>query len=86
MKKQYIERLDKLIKMIPDILNQIDENEFCLKPFPDKWSKNEILGHLIDSTANNHQRFIRAQYDVRNNKLSFHCAYQTSIRNNKTYS
>lgn len=24
-----------------------------------KWSKREILGHLIDSAANNHQRFVR---------------------------
>lgn len=26
-----------------------------------KWSSKEILGHLIDSAANNHQRFVRAQ-------------------------
>ena len=26
-----------------------------------KWSPKEVLGHLIDSAANNHQRFIRAQ-------------------------
>jgi hypothetical protein len=26
-----------------------------------KWSPKEILGHLIDSAANNHQRFVRAQ-------------------------
>lgn len=26
-----------------------------------KWVKKEILGHLIDSAANNHQRFVRAQ-------------------------
>lgn len=25
------------------------------------WSKKEILGHLIDSASNNHQRFIRGQ-------------------------
>jgi hypothetical protein len=25
-----------------------------------KWIKKEILGHLIDSAANNHQRFVRA--------------------------
>ena len=24
------------------------------------WSKKEILGHLIDSASNNHQRFVRA--------------------------
>ena len=28
---------------------------------PEKWSKKQVLGHLIDSAANNHQRFIRAQ-------------------------
>ncbi|MFL6273924.1 MAG: DinB family protein [Blastocatellia bacterium] len=28
-----------------------------------KWSRKQLLGHLIDSAANNHQRFIRAQLD-----------------------
>jgi len=28
----------------------------------DKWVKKEILGHLIDSAVNNHQRFVRAQF------------------------
>jgi hypothetical protein len=28
---------------------------------PGKWSRKEIIGHLIDSASNNHQRFIRAQ-------------------------
>lgn len=27
---------------------------------PGKWSIVEIMGHLIDSAANNHQRFVRA--------------------------
>ena len=27
-----------------------------------KWSPKEIIGHLIDSAANNHQRFVRAQF------------------------
>ena len=26
------------------------------------WSAKEIIGHLIDSASNNHQRFIRAQF------------------------
>lgn len=26
-----------------------------------KWSQKQVLGHLIDSAANNHQRFIRGQ-------------------------
>ena len=28
---------------------------------PGKWSRKQVLGHLIDSAANNHQRFVRAQ-------------------------
>jgi hypothetical protein len=31
------------------------------QPAPEKWSRKQILGHLIDSAANNHQRFIRLQ-------------------------
>lgn len=31
------------------------------KPAPDKWSAQEIIGHLIDSASNNHQRFVRPQ-------------------------
>jgi hypothetical protein len=27
-----------------------------------KWNRKQILGHLIDSAANNHQRFVRAQF------------------------
>lgn len=29
---------------------------------PGKWSPKEIIGHLIDSASNNHQRFVRAQF------------------------
>ena len=28
---------------------------------PGKWSRKQIIGHLIDSASNNHQRFVRAQ-------------------------
>jgi DinB superfamily len=27
----------------------------------DKWSLREIVGHLVDSASNNHQRFVRLQ-------------------------
>jgi len=44
-------------------LQKMSEEEFSFKPSPDKWSKKEILGHLIDSAANNHQRFVRVQFE-----------------------
>jgi hypothetical protein len=43
------------------LLSAIPEDAASKKPAPNKWSKKEILGHLIDSAANNHQRFIRLQ-------------------------
>lgn len=42
---------------------QIPEEEWSHKSAPEKWSKKEILGHLIDSAANNHQRFVRLQFE-----------------------
>lgn len=29
---------------------------------PGKWTRKEVLGHLIDSAANNHARFVTAQF------------------------
>jgi hypothetical protein len=37
-------------------------NEITSKrPGTDKWTLKEIIGHLIDSASNNHQRFVRLQ-------------------------
>jgi hypothetical protein len=58
-----LNRLEYLLKTIPALLNALDENEFSFKPAENKWSKKEILGHLIDSASNNHQRFVRAQFE-----------------------
>ena len=45
-----------------DRLRQVSPEESARKTSPDKWSIKEALGHLIDSAANNHQRFVRAQF------------------------
>jgi hypothetical protein len=56
-------RLEYLLDIVPDLLKKIGEEEFSYKSTPDKWSKKEILGHLIDSATNNHHRFIRVQFE-----------------------
>jgi len=58
-----LQKLQYLINTIPEKLLAIAEEDFTYKPAPDKWSKKEIVGHLIDSATNNHHRFIRAQFD-----------------------
>ena len=46
------------------IFVRMKPEEVTFKAAPDKWSKKEILGHLIDSAANNHQRFVRAAANI----------------------
>ncbi len=63
MIEQSVERLDQILKTVPELLAEISETEFSYKPESKKWSKKEILGHLIDSATNNHQRFVRGQFE-----------------------
>lgn len=62
--------ISNVIDDLKEIINEnvsnfklISEEEFSHKELQDKWSKREILGHLIDSAQNNIQRFIRGQYE-----------------------
>ena len=53
--------LDVVQRALP-ALRALDEARTALRPSPGKWSPREIIGHLIDSASNNHQRFMRAQF------------------------
>ena len=52
-------------------LKLLQETEVTLKPHPNKWSKKEILGHLMDSASNNNQRFVRAQLTEESGEFVF---------------
>src|SRR5882672_2968437 len=52
----------KIVKTSAARLLEISEEQSKLAKYPGKWSAREVLGHLIDSAANNHQRFVRAQF------------------------
>jgi hypothetical protein len=43
-------------------LTALSEAQVTHRPAPDRWTIKEVVGHLIDSAANNHQRFVRAQF------------------------
>ncbi|MGH9573426.1 MAG: DinB family protein [Candidatus Acidiferrales bacterium] len=53
-----------------DLLRAIDLGELALQKITDAescepvlrggWSRKQVIGHLIDSASNNHQRFVRA--------------------------
>src|SRR5262249_6959580 len=55
------EELIKVVDTSSTSLKKIDDAEASVRPAAGKWSKKEILGHLIDSAVNNHHRFVRAQ-------------------------
>lgn len=59
-----IQQIQSLIHQGVSELSIIDSKKTNVKPAPDRWSKKEILGHLIDSALNNHQRCVRAGYNV----------------------
>jgi len=55
---------------IPHLVNQamidfenISDEAWNDKPQPLKWSKKELLGHLVDSAVNNIRRLIVGQYE-----------------------
>jgi hypothetical protein len=41
-------------------LRRMTDGDASHHPAPGKWSPKEIIGHLIDSASNNHDRFVRA--------------------------
>jgi hypothetical protein len=58
--KQLGDELSDVVEAATRRLRGIEKAEAARKPAPDRWSKQEIIGHLVDSAANNHQRFVRA--------------------------
>ena len=55
-------QLEKHIQEVPEHFKQFSSETLLQKPAPGKWSKQEILGHLIDSAINNLKRFTDTQY------------------------
>lgn len=48
-------------KAVP-ALQKLTSQQVTERTTPDRWTIKQVIGHLIDSAANNHQRFVRAQF------------------------
>lgn len=59
---EVIQKLEQSILRISDYVQRSSEDEMLQKRNPEKWSKKEILGHLIDSAIHNLQRFTEIQF------------------------
>jgi DinB superfamily len=61
MATDVVGELLSVVETASESLRRMSDPEASLKSASDSWSKKEILGHLLDSAANNHHRFVRAQ-------------------------
>ena len=63
MMRPIASELETTINQQLPLLRAIPEAEMVLKQSAAKWSKKEIVGHIIDSAQSNIRRFIVAQYE-----------------------
>src|ERR1700733_11585625 len=59
--KETIRKLNEALAGL--ITSDLKSINWAYKSAPDKWSKKEIIGHLIDSAQINLQRFVRCTYE-----------------------
>jgi hypothetical protein len=64
-------RLASILDTVPAQLSAISADDAARRSGPDRWAPKEILGHLIDSAGNNHQRFVRGQISPSVNDPSY---------------
>jgi len=60
--EQFLKDFKLTIANAESRLREISPDQSQKVRVPGHWTQRQILGHLIDSAANNHQRFVRAQF------------------------
>lgn len=62
--KELSEKLLRMIESAEPGLRRVSDLESTRPILPGGWSRKEVIGHLIDSASNNHQRFVRAVLQI----------------------
>jgi hypothetical protein len=66
---ELVKELEEIVNSFSEKFSKISDSDFKAIPKPGKWSKQEVVGHLIDSAQNNLRRFIVGQYENQPNIL-----------------
>ncbi len=61
--KSIVDDLNRTVSGFLTKLNRMSEVDFRAKPRSDKWSRIEVMGHLIDSAHSNLRRLVTGQYE-----------------------
>lgn len=59
---EFLNDFGETIETASTRLLEISDERSAVPRAEGKWSRKQIIGHLIDSAANNHSRFVRAQF------------------------
>ncbi len=78
------QNLETIMKNYISRLQSLPAAVYTEKPLPEKWSKKEILGHLVDSALNNSRRFVVAQYED-NPGIVYNQDYWVKLTNYQEY-
>ena len=79
--KATVNELNKIVNEYSLRISTISDQEFSVKPLPNKWRKKEVLGHLIDSAQNNLRRFVCGQYESTPPKIVYDQDYWVKANN-----
>jgi hypothetical protein len=58
--KELSEKLLRAVEFAEGKLRKISDTDSFKPALKGGWSRKQVIGHLIDSASNNHQRFVRA--------------------------
>jgi hypothetical protein len=61
MKHKIADKLEDIVRVVEPRLRAASSEQASVPLRPGGWSTKEVVGHLIDSASNNHQRFVRMQ-------------------------
>jgi hypothetical protein len=61
MKHKIADQLETNLRQVEPLLRDLSDEKAAIPLKSGGWSRKQVLGHLIDSASNNHQRFIRLQ-------------------------
>src|ERR1051326_4543901 len=68
--------LGRTVAQAKPLLMKLDNADTSARAAEGKWAKKEILGHLLNSASNNHQRLVRATLQ---SNLNFPCYDQNAL-------
>lgn len=80
-----INELNAIVQDFSERMMRIPKALFDSKPRPEKWSKKEVVGHLIDSGQNNLRRFICSQYEAPSSKIVYDQDFWVTANGYQTY-